>query len=49
MLWIIIVVLLVLWVIAALVAKIASIFIHLLLVAALVIFILNLLRGRKAL
>jgi hypothetical protein len=48
MLWIIIVLLMVLWLIAVLVAKIASGFIHLLLVIALVIFILNLLRGRRA-
>jgi hypothetical protein len=41
-------VLVVLWVIALLVAKIASVFIHLLLVAALVIFVLNLLKGRRA-
>lgn len=48
MLWIIFLVLLVLWILATLVAKVASIFIHLLLVAALVIFILNLLKGRKS-
>lgn len=48
MLWLIIIVLVVLWVIALLVAKIASVLIHLLLVAAVVIFILNLIRGRKA-
>lgn len=47
MLWIIILVLVILWVVASLVAKIASIFIHLLLVGAVIILALKLLRGRK--
>jgi Family of unknown function (DUF5670) len=46
MLWTIIVVLLVLWLIG-LVAKIGGGLIHLLLVVALVVFIINLLTGRR--
>jgi hypothetical protein len=42
------VVLVVLWLVALLVAKIAGVLIHLLLVAALVILVLNLLKGRRA-
>jgi hypothetical protein len=45
MLWTIILVLLALWVIG-LVADVAGGFIHLLLVVALVVFLINLLRGR---
>jgi hypothetical protein len=47
MLWIILVVLLVLWLIG-LVLDVVGGLIHLLLVVALVMFVINLLRGRKA-
>lgn len=46
MLWTILVVLLVLWLLG-LVAKIGGAFIHLLLVIALVVFLINLLTGRR--
>lgn len=46
MLWTIIVVLLVLWLIG-LIANVAGSFIHLLLVAAIIVFVFNLLSGRS--
>jgi hypothetical protein len=46
MLWTILVVLLVLWLIG-LIANIGGVLIHLLLVAALVVFVINLLTGRR--
>ena len=48
MLWVIIAVLVVLWLVALLVVKVASGLIHLLLVVALVVLVLNFLRGRKS-
>jgi len=48
MLWTILVILLVLWLIG-LVLDVVGGFIHLLLVVALVMFVINLVRGRKAL